>query len=588
MNRLSRTFCVCFSHLLASIALAQEPIAIVAADSTPAAPANDEATQTRVRELVYVLRNHRVFERTDQWASAIRELATIGRPALPELLLELKSTRRNATLRGLFFTLRVMNDPRSIDAVVAAIPKVLEIKGGSDCGLNVLDPELRQFMKQHEDFPSSDNSVSYGRPINEILATLHKLYGEPLPDFKENRNPPTWSVDYWQERWKKENASRKETEEDQIRLPMRNEDLVERDGVRRFGPLFPTGVDQHLGPVVDVVLNSQYADKPACLDLDTGRAYEYLEGLHHNAGDAEKQLSHVKWATSHGVDVIQHVLRDVHLWMIANERWDSLDSEVRSGKPLDRGNEASDLFLPNGETQATFLFTTREGAQGALRLVLADGIKGNRTLQYRLWNRGKMARFNRDEEPVRDSGEWQLLKRVTLAGPGFEKECLYDFESASAKTLPKSIFAADTLPDLDELLKNWGLFHNDRIASWAKEQGIDLAASRTNVAGQGPLQLHNVHDGQTIQLLMLSARLVRVSDDAIGKLTLRHGRDILDRYPSQFRLAYLTPSLQCADPSATYLFETESGLIGLLRIVKIGERLSSITFDYELANVPRE
>src|SRR5487761_1077856 len=49
---------------------------------TEEGPAADRASR-RVRELIYVLRLHRVFARTDEWAGAIRELVEIGPAAVP-------------------------------------------------------------------------------------------------------------------------------------------------------------------------------------------------------------------------------------------------------------------------------------------------------------------------------------------------------------------------------------------------------------------------------------------------------------------------------------------------------------------------
>ena len=67
-------------------------------------PGTDAQTQ-RARELIYFFRTHRVFSRDEKWARTIRELATIGKPAVPELVAELDRTGRDATLRSLAFCL---------------------------------------------------------------------------------------------------------------------------------------------------------------------------------------------------------------------------------------------------------------------------------------------------------------------------------------------------------------------------------------------------------------------------------------------------------------------------------------------------
>lgn len=58
-------------------------------------------------------------------------------------------------------------------------------------------------------------------------------------------------------------------------------DLVARDGLAKFGPLFRTGPGVRLGPVREVVLKSAHHwDAKSHIDFDTGRVYEYLEQLH--------------------------------------------------------------------------------------------------------------------------------------------------------------------------------------------------------------------------------------------------------------------------------------------------------------------
>src|SRR5262249_14057284 len=141
-----------------------------------AAPADDsEAQLRRIRELIYVLRQHRVFERCDEWAAAIRELAQIGKPAVPELIAELDRTTRNESLRALGFTLRAIGDPRAVPGLIHNIPKCLQ-PPGSDCGISVVDPELMAFMLAHDnsvgfyarhpEHKRDNSSYSYGRPVN--------------------------------------------------------------------------------------------------------------------------------------------------------------------------------------------------------------------------------------------------------------------------------------------------------------------------------------------------------------------------------------------------------------------------------------
>jgi hypothetical protein len=132
------------------------------------AAASDAQTQ-RVRELIYFFRNYRVFSRDEEWAQTIRELTTIGKPAVPELVAELDRADRDSTLRSLAFTLRAIGDPRAVPALIRAIPKALR-PPGSDCGLSITDPELRAFMLTHQNYKDDKGKhVASGRPVNEIL-----------------------------------------------------------------------------------------------------------------------------------------------------------------------------------------------------------------------------------------------------------------------------------------------------------------------------------------------------------------------------------------------------------------------------------
>ncbi|MEJ7595071.1 MAG: M56 family metallopeptidase, partial [Planctomycetaceae bacterium] len=130
---------------------------------------------TRVSELVYLLRNYRVFVRSEEWAEATHELVNIGEPALAPLLNELDQTDRDETLRALGFVLHAMNDPRAVPALIRAIPKTLR-PPGSGCGVSIRDPQLYQFMKQHDGSRDpNDDSITINCPVNEILDAMQHL-----------------------------------------------------------------------------------------------------------------------------------------------------------------------------------------------------------------------------------------------------------------------------------------------------------------------------------------------------------------------------------------------------------------------------
>lgn len=548
---------------------------------------NDDATQTRIRELIYVLRQYRVSQRKDEWGAAIRELVEIGPPACPELLLELKNTERGATLRGLLFTLRAINDPRSVPFVIEAIPKAERLSGGSDSGLAFANPDLRRFMKQHEDFPSDDDSVSYGRAVNEIYATLHKLNRKPLPDFTKPGPYPTWNKHYWQEWWKVESKSGAPASNKTIVLPSRNEDLVQLDGVRRFGTLFPTGPGQRLNSVVQIRLASaNFADAKSCIDLDTGQLFENLEGLSYGPTKAFDRFASMKWQISRGVDLTIFGVADMHLWLIDNNRWDLLDSEVPSNEPLNLGSEANSITPFADPNQiGTFLFTTREGSRGVMRVYPTDKSSQTRKIEYRLWNRDTAKPVTPVPTPHRQPGAWHPAKMVILKEPGFGNQCLFDLEDGKTNVLSTAIFAPDAFPKIEELLRVGGLLSNDRLAGWARKRGIDVATHPLTVISEKTAR--DVGDapsnGQILALTILDGRVIHATAEAFDSLTVGHAKEIVARRPSAYKLEWIHAPFERDTPQRTYIFETKSGTLGLLQILEAVDTRSSIVFRYKLA-----
>ena len=160
----------------------------VEAPGAKPAPDADDRTR-RVRELIYVFRDFRVFARDEEWARTIRELATIGKDAVPELVAELDRTDRDQTLRSLAFTLRAIGDPRAVPALIRAIPMALR-PPGSDCGVIIADPDLRAFMQANQHHKANgEPHVACGRPVNEILSALERITGHREPPDVGDRDP---------------------------------------------------------------------------------------------------------------------------------------------------------------------------------------------------------------------------------------------------------------------------------------------------------------------------------------------------------------------------------------------------------------
>ena len=251
-----------------------------------------EDTPTRTLELIYLLRNYKVFCRSDEWADATRELTRIGEPSLLALIAELDRTDNDNALRAIVFALRAMNDPRAIPVLIRAIPKALQ-PPGSDCGVKIDDPELFAFMSLHDRSTDVDKTaISIGRPVNEILETLQKLTGHTFPEGKDTlrkvqlddspqqakqRQLYAERQQYWQAWWAQHGSEflpandlqtfGKATEVPQIGSD--GLDDVDRAGLARFGVLFPAGPGVRIGEIHEVELfHASLIDTPCFIDFD--------------------------------------------------------------------------------------------------------------------------------------------------------------------------------------------------------------------------------------------------------------------------------------------------------------------------------
>ena len=79
------------------------------------------AQKERIEAAMTILQNYGIVQTNrKKWATAIRELITIGRPAVPRLIDELdhidRANRQETELRALGFVLRGIGDPRAVPA----------------------------------------------------------------------------------------------------------------------------------------------------------------------------------------------------------------------------------------------------------------------------------------------------------------------------------------------------------------------------------------------------------------------------------------------------------------------------------------
>ncbi|MBN2591682.1 MAG: hypothetical protein JXA96_17585 [Sedimentisphaerales bacterium] len=129
----------------------------------------------RIREQILILRECEIFKEMEKWTSAIRELVSIGKPAVPDLLEELKRTDNKSAKSTIAFTLRAIGDSDAVPVLIEVLGKS-KYKGSYAVSVN--DDTLLQFMKNNQRQPSTGGSLfTIGCPVIEITAALEKITG---------------------------------------------------------------------------------------------------------------------------------------------------------------------------------------------------------------------------------------------------------------------------------------------------------------------------------------------------------------------------------------------------------------------------
>ena len=357
----------------------------------PAAPAK------RTERIILEFRKleHTVDE-TELWCLLMHDLVRIGRDAVPQLCAELDSTNGPRMLRRLGFALRAIGDPRSVPALIRAIPKTL-LPASSDYGLIVADSELAEFMQQHDlNAGRGGQYFDLGRPVREIFGALHKLTGQNFEDdqlygisLSTDPRRATLQNHYflkharqWQTWWK---AHWKEWTDDAVYQKV---NLKTEEEVRPPAPTKLSPTSSVVGVVSGATLSppiqeGQHADH--FCDLDTG--YEPKWPAHIPRDESkldEKELA--AWAEKSGVDLMcltrrgpdgteTFVLRSfgMKVWEIGPRDLRNIDKIVATGT-LPEGREVGDLLIHfdavtqrfDPDADAVFLYITREGNRGII------------------------------------------------------------------------------------------------------------------------------------------------------------------------------------------------------------------------------
>jgi beta-lactamase regulating signal transducer with metallopeptidase domain len=142
--------------------------------------------QTRqIRQQILILRQSRLdhinepcMEQTEA-ISAMRELARIGEPALPELVTELRQAEHWLEKSLIAFVLRAIGDPQAVPELIEELGRA---KYRGEYGIYVKDDELAKFMLDNQHCPPDESdrkskAIRLGCPVIEITAALEKITG---------------------------------------------------------------------------------------------------------------------------------------------------------------------------------------------------------------------------------------------------------------------------------------------------------------------------------------------------------------------------------------------------------------------------
>ncbi|HUT90393.1 MAG TPA: M56 family metallopeptidase, partial [Thermoguttaceae bacterium] len=284
------------------------------------------AQEERVEAALRILRIYRISENEAAWASAIRALILIGKPAVPTLIDELDRTKREETLRALGFVLRGIGDPRAVPALIRAIPRTHQ-PSGSDFGLRIDDDrELLRFMQQHDsDQRDGWQRFTYGRPIREIMPALEKMTGEAHGWMELNfaslkggeaqqriqrtlflELAERWA-DWWSENWPRYVEDEADAQLDRTKRSLDEYSIsIAAAPDRAPRQEFPRGPNVAVGGnVVDIFIES-FDESPSSgfLDLDTGRHPKPPDELVEKSAGHEPSKQLLAWAEREGVDLI--------------------------------------------------------------------------------------------------------------------------------------------------------------------------------------------------------------------------------------------------------------------------------------------
>lgn len=345
-----------------------------------------------------------VFDRPDRYGEQIRQLVQIGSPAVPALIDALDRSSKDVVLRLLAFTLRAIGDPRAVPALIRAFPRTL-LPPGSDCALSVTDPALLTFLQSHDLDEAKDPNgfdrghFSMGRPVREVAAALRKItqthqtesevfltfFEGGLQQRASQRKAYDAVARRWADWWQTHARERvNDPAFAEVNLPAPMEEPV--------WTRFTTGPKIKVtGGMSGVVVHPLQDGGHGCaLALSLNRKIS-LPPLSTGTNQALPEVEAVAaWAARAGADLLGCLYQDkasgrtiyaartlgLQAWEVPNDHWDRIEQEVSRDALPTLDAPAAEWLLHydpdrrhyDPETKATFLFITRDGTQGIVRI----------------------------------------------------------------------------------------------------------------------------------------------------------------------------------------------------------------------------
>lgn len=358
-----------------------------------------------VNDAIRILTEGPKTDPTKVWARGIKYLADHPEPALPALIETLDDEDRDHPISKLAFALRAIGDARAVPALIRALPRTLQ-PSRSDYALIIEDVELCRFMQQHDGNgkprPGS-NYFDYGRAFREVVFSLRRLTGKQFDEMDLNwirlkgtdqqrrlaqgqfdRVAEKWAA-WWESDWE---LFVKDSAYSKVGLAKRFQP-GERPIVARRPPSGP-GVEL-LGAGSGGIIQSVHDRGKACfVDLDTRRQADWPSELPQLVKMRLDSPELLAWARREGYDLVGithtpdgeeeplYCLKplDLRAWKITEGEHRELPDAVRGKRPYPL-TKSVDLLIPRRtipkprdpkHSGDSFLFVTREGTAGVLRL----------------------------------------------------------------------------------------------------------------------------------------------------------------------------------------------------------------------------